>query len=252
GDSRDAYGKYFLTSDKVAKPGEPAVDAEAYYRLARKYGIDPAETITFRPGEHVTVGGQDVKVIGTDASTVIVRPANAPDIPTGERIPVNPEDLTNKYRKIGDSGYYADKEGNYYKLSEDGKELIHDWDVENVNRENVQRKSEATHEDTTPGSDSGRKNASKSGDGDDPLDAVRESHERSPDTVREVADQSLHLSDDSEPASVRRVLDNADITPEERADKLAKIRSLDNKLNNPDVQRALVNDVKDMQASWES
>src|SRR4030095_10440243 len=62
GHSGDQYGKYFLTP----RAGEPATDANAYYRLAKKFGVDPVDAVTFKPGQSVTVGGRAGEVLGSE------------------------------------------------------------------------------------------------------------------------------------------------------------------------------------------
>ncbi|HEY9870198.1 MAG TPA: hypothetical protein V6D08_13610 [Candidatus Obscuribacterales bacterium] len=130
---------------RTGKPSEGLEDRFAYYKLADQYGTDPVGSLVYKTGETVKVSGKDAEVIGREGKDILVRPKDAGP-PDGEVVKVKPEEIdpanpNSKYRRIGDSDYYADKDGNFYKLREgpDGKELVQDWDAVAVRPENIQR-----------------------------------------------------------------------------------------------------------------
>jgi hypothetical protein len=129
---------------------EGLTDRAAYYALAEKFGVHPVDAVvgppasSFKSGETVKLNGKDFEVIGAEGDLVVVRSRSAGPV-EGEGLPVTADRLQSEYERIGNSDYFIDSDGLFYKLRQigDGRmELVEDWDAVAARPKSLSRESD--------------------------------------------------------------------------------------------------------------
>ncbi len=126
---------------KVKVTQEPDGDITVRVENAKPRTIEPRSG-GLKTGDSVSVNGTEAEFIGADpdGDLLIVRRKDAPPL-EGPGTEVTPEQLESNFKQVGDSDYYTNGDGNYYKLREnpDGrKELVQDWDLDFVPPKDVE------------------------------------------------------------------------------------------------------------------